>query len=1206
MDHSTAKILHSFVPKVISSYIALDSTGDKKLNASLAPIVRVKLGAILLVDISGFTRLSGFWSSKGPEGVDYLQNIINGFLTLLVDTILLYNGDIVNFAGDALICLFTEDDPQKSCIQALNCAMNCKDICNDTLTVHIGISFGDINMAFVGGHENRFEHLVSGILLKELSTCLDNAVSKTVVVTKYFFDTLKQVENAVIKEVEIVAEYYRIDYFAVSDIINIAGTSLESTTNADGLQTMMSLIPYPVTSNILANTFTSIIGELREVTTIFIKWDSFDYVEHRDFKLIQKLFVSMQRIIAEVSGFLRQFLVDDKGMVSIISFGVPTASFHNNAYRAVRTAVEISHVFEKLKMQVSFGITTGIAYCGIIGAISRREYTIIGDCINLSARFMGKAFYNRENSPINEKNNQFSIPSYIYIDTATFKQLSLKIQSLFKKLDEPLVLKGKEKPIDAYIYVSDQCLPIIEVENSEVVDSSKRISSKINDDPNLSKQAEWKYILSKGFLAISPKTNSYTSLNQTVKNLVTKSPSGPSKAIIVRVKDTSIADEVIQWIVNKNGTSDFQVIHVKLGSMNKSKNYSCLSLLFREIIGRENYDDIQRQMFVVSSLLSQAYKNDRGTIENVAYHAMRIAFGIQCPLRVKQSKKSDFSFNLSKNFGHTTGSNLYDIPKLRNIPAALILQCVNDIFTVLLQSSNVIVIENIDHADNISFKLMLEISSIPSRTLFVYTKLSKNIVSQSQKYQEQLNLPLMQLLRRENTLTISVSAYTLEETKSAALLLLNKDLQKDTISEDLFVNIFQLSGGSPFWIKEICSYINHYGLDDFKTNTEEQSISYMANVASSLVNTNGKLSFSTYDRSNTRVEGRNLTQFVTARFSKLGLKEQYILKCASICGKLFNTDILLELVKNHGGMGSQISINDVSGLVNYLIDSNWLHTVDAEVKNDLILNYKFNHSAIQKIIYSLTPVTVRKQLHKLIADTVEASNNYLDIINDNINRNVMRSTFDTSISECPYHHYCKFLAHHYYKCGADSEKSKAFKYLSLTVIQYALYKDSDIDDFFDEIKLAADVCPSEVHFQTLLGMGIKAISRIKWECNKSVKSQYSLASSYSNFTGYLFSIFSQWFNPKIVEVKPNLEEIVLCLNDLMHKLSAVHHYNYDVSIKIPSKLDEDMELWQKYLFSESKLVEISQNGKFQKRRISVILNSFMKRDKRVVVNNVES
>ncbi len=1200
---TTAKILNSFTPKLISSYLA-GLVGNKKLKASLAPIVRIKLGAILLVDISGFTRLSGFWSSKGPEGIDYLQNIINGFLTLLVDTILLYNGDILNFAGDALICLFTDDDVKKSCILAMTCAMNLKDICNDTLTVHIGISFGDINMAFIGGYENRWEHLVSGLLLKELSACLDNAASKAVVVTKSFFDTIKQVENVDIKEFLVATDNYRIDHFSVPSGMLKLNSSLEYVPDVDSVQASISLIPYPVTSNILANTFTSIIGELREVTTIFIKWDSFDYEEHRDYKLIQKLFVSMQKTIAEASGFLRQFLVDDKGMVSIISFGVPTASFHNNAYRAVRTAVEISNIFEKSKMQVSFGITTGTAYCGIIGATSRREYTIIGDCINLSARFMGKAYYNRLHNPIKDKSDHCNIPSYIYIDTTTYKQLSNKTQSMFCKLENPLVLKGKEKPIDAYIYASDEFLPIIE--DTEVVDNSTKVSKMASDnESNSSRQTEWKYILSKGLLSIS-QPNSYSSLNQTVKKLVTKAPSGQSKSIVVRVKDVSIAEEVIQWVLSKNGKSDFQVVHVKLGSMNKSKNYSSLSLLFREIIGRENYDDIQRQMFVVSSLLSQAYKNDHVTIENVAYHAMRIAFGISCPLRVKQSKKNDFSFNLSKNFGHSSSSNLHELPKLRNIPAALILQCVVDIFTVLLQSSNVLVFENIDQADNLSFKLILEITNIQSRTLFIYTKLSKNLVSASQKYQEQLNLPLMQLLRRDSTTTITVSAYTLEDTKSAALSSLSKDIQKESISEDLFVNIFQLSGGSPFWIKEICSYINHYGLDDFKTNTEEQNVSYLASVASSLVNNNGKLSFSVNDRNISRVDGRNLSHFITARFSKLGVKEQYILKYASICGNLFNTDILLELIQYHGGIGSQITIDDLGNILNYLVDSNWLHVIDVEIKNDLILNYKFNHGAIQKIIYSFTPVTVRKQMHKLIAESVE-SNSYLDIINENINKHVVRSSYETSISECPYHKYCNFLAHHYYKCDTDSEKSKAFKYLSFTVVQYALYKDTDIDDFFEEIKLAAEVCPSEMYFQTLLGMGIKAIARIRWECSKSLKSQNSFTSSYSNITSYLTSIFTNLFTPKLTETKPNLEEVVLCLNDLMHKLSAVHHFNYNDSVNSPIKIETvGMEAWQKYLYSESRLLELSQSGKLHKRRISVILNSFMKRDKRIVANNVET
>ena len=1199
---TTVKILNTFTPRLISSYIA-GSIGESKLKASLAPIVRIKVGAILLVDISGFTRLSGFWSSKGPEGIDYLQNIINGFLTSLVDTILLYNGDILNFAGDALICLFTDDDVRNSCVLAMTCAMKLKDICNDTLTVHIGISLGDINMAFIGGYENRWEHLVSGLLLKELSSCLDNAVSKAVVVTKSFFDTIKPIENVDIKEFAVATNNYRIDYFSVPSAMLSLKSSSEYITDVDSLQASISLIPYPVTSNILANTFTAIIGELREVTTIFVKWDSFDYEEHRDYKLIQKLFVSMQKTIAEASGFLRQFLVDDKGMVSIISFGVPTASFHNNAYRAVRTAVEISNIFEKSKMQVSFGITTGTAYCGIIGAISRREYTIIGDCINLSARFMGKACYNRLHNPMNEKSGNCKIPSYIYIDTTTHQQLSNKTQSLFKKLENPLVLKGKEKPVDAYIYASDEFLPMIE--DTEVVDIASNVSKMISDkESNSSKQTEWKYILGKGFLSIS-QPNSYGSLNETVRKLVTKAPSGQSKSIVVRVNDQSIAEEVIQWILSKNGKSDFQVVHVKLGSMNRSKNYSSLSLLFREIIGRENYDDVQRQMFVVSSLLSQAYKNDKGTIENVAYHAMRIAFGISCPLRVKQSKKGDLSFNLSKNFGQSSSSTLPEIPKLRNIPATLILQCVVDIFMVLLQSSNVLVFENIDRADNLSFKLILEISNIPSRTLFVYTKLSKNLVSPSPKYQEQLNLPLMQLLRRDSTTTISVSAYTLEDTKSAALLILSKDVQKESIGDDLFVNIFQLSGGSPFWIKEICSYINYYGVDDFMSNTGEQNTSFLANVASTLVNNNGKLSFGPNDTSTLRVDGRNLSHFVTARFSKLGVKEQYILKYASICGHLFNTDILLGLLQYHGGIGSQITIDDLGIILNYLVDSNWLHTVDVEIKNDLILNYRFNHGAIQKIIYSLTPLTVRKQMHKFIAESVE-SYDYLNIINDNINEHVVRSSYDISLSECPYHIHCQFLAHHYYKCGTDSEKSKAFKYLSFNVVRYAIHKDADIDDFFDEIKLAAEVCPSEMYFKTLMGMGIKAISRIRWECDKSLKSQNSFTSLYSKIIGY-FSSFISISTSKVTEAKPNLEEVVLCLNDLMHKLRVVHHFNYNDTVNSSIQIEtEGMEPWQKYLHSESKLLAFPQRGKSHIRTIPVILNSFLKSSRRIVVSNAET
>lgn len=44
---------------------------------------------------------------------------------------------------------------------------------------------------------------------------------------------------------------------------------------------------------------------------------------------------------------------------------------------------------KKIKCKVAIGISTGIAYCGVVGTSgSRREYSVLGDCVNLAARIM--------------------------------------------------------------------------------------------------------------------------------------------------------------------------------------------------------------------------------------------------------------------------------------------------------------------------------------------------------------------------------------------------------------------------------------------------------------------------------------------------------------------------------------------------------------------------------------------------------------------------------------------------------------------------------------------------------------------------------------------------------------------------------------------------------------------------------------------------
>jgi class 3 adenylate cyclase len=45
-------------------------------------------------------------------------------------------------------------------------------------------------------------------------------------------------------------------------------------------------------------------------------------------------------------------------------------------------------------LTASVGVTTGVVFCGVVGATMRKEYTVLGDTVNLSARLMQYACAN--------------------------------------------------------------------------------------------------------------------------------------------------------------------------------------------------------------------------------------------------------------------------------------------------------------------------------------------------------------------------------------------------------------------------------------------------------------------------------------------------------------------------------------------------------------------------------------------------------------------------------------------------------------------------------------------------------------------------------------------------------------------------------------------------------------------------------------------
>ena len=104
----------------------------------------------------------------------------------------------------------------------------------------------------------------------------------------------------------------------------------------------------------------------------------------------------MVEIVFEHGGTLDKFMGD--ALMSL--WGAPLARA-DDADRAIRAAVAMQRALERLNdgwrhegrptIEVGIGINVGEVFAGNIGSERRLEYTVIGDAVNIAARFCAEA-----------------------------------------------------------------------------------------------------------------------------------------------------------------------------------------------------------------------------------------------------------------------------------------------------------------------------------------------------------------------------------------------------------------------------------------------------------------------------------------------------------------------------------------------------------------------------------------------------------------------------------------------------------------------------------------------------------------------------------------------------------------------------------------------------------------------------------------------
>lgn len=386
-------------------------------------------GAILFADIHGFTALADRMARQTNAGAERLTQILNQTFGELVSIVIEHGGDVVSFAGDAMLAVWPDDDGDlgRAVRLAAQCGLAIQERVNDRETVdglrvalRLAIGAGDLRAVWLGGLNGRWTFAVVGEPLAQIVQIAADAEPGRVVLSTAAWRLVSD-----FAEGDVRVTWARLTRLTA----RVALRRLARPPLADSaLHALRGFLPSPVLASIELGEG-AWVAELRRVTVVFVNLPDLDHTT--GLTQAQALLRKLQEVLFRYEGSIDKLSVDDKGISLVAAFGLPPLAHEDDPGRAVRAAIRIQQHLRELGVRVAIGITTGRAYCGAVGGEERREYTMIGDVVNVAARLMQSA----------------AAAGGILVDGATAQGDDHRCD--FTALP-PLTLKGKSAPIEVF------------------------------------------------------------------------------------------------------------------------------------------------------------------------------------------------------------------------------------------------------------------------------------------------------------------------------------------------------------------------------------------------------------------------------------------------------------------------------------------------------------------------------------------------------------------------------------------------------------------------------------------------------------------------------------------------------------------------------------------------------------------------------------
>ena len=436
-------------------------------------------GTLLFTDLAGFSRLMEANVAQGQSGAVTLLEVLNRYLSKMIEILQPAGGILLEFTGDALLAEFRHDGRQRDTLRAVRAGLRMQRAMQEfqqivtphgvySLGMRVGIHHGRFWAADVGT-PLRMEHVLLGETMRA-TKCTESAgqvgrvcltpVAQAQVAEHFRFDAHTGGYSLVVDDLSD-SELGSYDLFL--DRRKLARPILADRSAAGVLQAIVATLKTvePLASFLPAAFLRLLIGQAATdsrttpmapafpaPTVLFVNLvglpEAVDKATAAELPVLISTFAQLltciNAAIESRGGVLKKVTYHLSGSDMVIYFGVPHLH-DDDALRAVQTALAIRQLVatttaptiagQPIHVTCHMGIVQGLTFSGEIGKVQgRREFNVLGPPVNLAARLLDHA-------------QHADLPGQIYVNAALVAAMGMKAPC---SLIGDIQFKGKTKP----------------------------------------------------------------------------------------------------------------------------------------------------------------------------------------------------------------------------------------------------------------------------------------------------------------------------------------------------------------------------------------------------------------------------------------------------------------------------------------------------------------------------------------------------------------------------------------------------------------------------------------------------------------------------------------------------------------------------------------------------------------------------------------